>query len=124
MTKIKYFPSKIESSTDEINRYFAMTEELDNDASIKTTRKKLLVLKFIQGPLIQGQPREIPLTGEKQLIFGAKEHIGKDVNSFLMHGERIADRHFEIVFDNNTIIMRNLNLNSWESCGVYRKLYD
>jgi hypothetical protein len=53
-------------------------------------------LKFIKGPLLQGQPREIPLLGDKQLIFGSKE--GKDVK-LVMTGERIVDRHFEVCFD-------------------------
>lgn len=41
-----------------------------------------------------------------------------------MSGERVVERHFEISFDNNSLIMRNLNLDCWESCGVYRRLFD
>lgn len=33
-------------------------------------------------------------------------------------------RHFEIVFDNNTLVIRTLNLNCAESCGVYKRLFD
>jgi hypothetical protein len=29
-----------------------------------------------------------------------------------------------ITFDKNTLVMRNLNLDAWESCGVYRRLFD
>ncbi len=59
-------------------------------------RKKLLILKFIKGPLLNGQPKEIPLLGDKPILFGCKE--SKDVK-FLMTGERIVDQHFEILFD-------------------------
>lgn len=46
------------------------------------------------------------------------------MQKYLLHGERIVENHFEIVFDNNTLILRNLNMNCWESCGVYRRLFD
>jgi hypothetical protein len=78
-------------------------------------------LKFIKGPLLQGQPKEIPLIGDKPILFGNKE--GKDVK-FVLTGDRIVDRHFEICYDYNTLIIRNLNLICWESCGVYRRLFD
>lgn len=79
----------------------------------------MLVLRFIKGPLLPGQPKEIPLVGDKPLVFGSK-----DSGRFNMTGERIVEKHFEILFDNNTMIVRNLNLNCWESCGVYRRLFD
>ena len=41
-----------------------------------------------------------------------------------MTGDRIVDRHFEIVFDNNTILMRNLELDCDESCGLYQRLFE
>ena len=83
-------------------------------------RKKLLVLRFVKGPLQQGQPREIPLTGDRSLLFGCKDAQGKIVLS----GERVVEAHMEITFDHNTMILKNLNLNPWESCGVYRRLFD
>lgn len=61
------------------------------------------------------------MVGDKPIIFGNKE--GKDVKCILS-GERIIERHFEILFDNNSLIMRNLNLDCWESCGVYKRLFD
>jgi hypothetical protein len=64
------------------------------------------------------------LTGEKSIIFGSKDHVGKDASKFIINGDRIVDNHFEIVFDNNTLVLRNLNMNCWESCGVYRRLFD
>ena len=42
----------------------------------------------------------------------------------MINGERVVESHFEIVFEHNTLILRNLNLNCWESCGVYRRLFD
>ena len=48
---------------------------------------------------------------------------GKDTQKFVMNGERIVDKHFEIVFDQNTLIMRNLDMNCWDSCGIYRRLF-
>ena len=64
------------------------------------------------------------MTGEKKLIFGSKEMHSKDVTKFLINGERVVDSHFEILFDSNTLILRNLNENCWESCGVYKRLFD
>ncbi len=54
-------------------------------------------------------------------MFGCKE--SKDVK-FIMTGERIVDQHFEITFDQNTLIMKTLNLNCWESCGIYKRLFE
>jgi len=58
------------------------------------------------------------------LLFGAKESTSKDVQKFVINGERIVEQHFEIVFDSNTLILRNLNLNCWDTCGVYRRLFE
>lgn len=41
-----------------------------------------------------------------------------------MTGERIIDWHFEISFKNNSLYLKNINLNCWESCGVYKRLFD
>jgi hypothetical protein len=41
-----------------------------------------------------------------------------------MTGERIVDRHMEIVFDNNTLVLKTLNFNCWESCGVFKRLFE
>ncbi len=103
-----------------------MMEDLENDEYVQkqSSKKKMLYLRFIKGPLLHSQPKDIALNGEKPLIFGCKESQNKDVNKFLINGERIVDQHFEIVFDNNTIVLRNLNMNCWESCGVYRRLFD
>jgi hypothetical protein len=116
--------SKIESESNEIDRFFSLVDDLDSDDLIQkqTSRKRLLVLRFLRGPLMHGQPKEIPLIGDKPLVFGNKDG-GKEPR-FLLSGERIVERHFEILFDNNSLIMRNLNLSCWESCGVYRRLFD
>lgn len=42
----------------------------------------------------------------------------------MINGDRIVENHMEIAFDHNTMILRNLNLNLWESCGVYRRLFE
>ena len=55
------------------------------------------------------------------MVFGSEE--AKDV-VFVMKGERIIPRHFEIVFENNTLIMRNHNLDCWESSGLYKRIFD
>jgi hypothetical protein len=41
-----------------------------------------------------------------------------------MTGDRVVDKHFEILFENNTILMRNINLNCDESCGLYKRIFD
>jgi hypothetical protein len=58
------------------------------------------------------------------VLFGTKDSSSKEISKFLMNGERVVENHFEIVFDHNTLILRNLNLNCWDSCGVYRRLFD
>ena len=42
----------------------------------------------------------------------------------MIKGKRIVDSHFEIVFESNTLMLKNLNENCAESCGVYRRLFD
>lgn len=64
------------------------------------------------------------MTGEKPLLFGCRDGNTKEVVKFVINGERIVERHFEIIFDSNTLILRNLNMNCWESCGVYRRLFE
>ena len=41
-----------------------------------------------------------------------------------MVGDRIVNWHFEITYDNNSLVMRALNLNCSESCAVYKRLLD
>lgn len=41
-----------------------------------------------------------------------------------MTGDRVVSWHFEITYDNNTLLLRTLNLNCYESCAVYQKLLD
>jgi hypothetical protein len=65
--------------------------------------------------------KEIKLTGEKKLVFGAAEC--KDT-TLVFKGERIVDRHFEIVFDQNTMLLINSNLNCPDSCGVYKRIFE
>jgi hypothetical protein len=42
-------------------------------------RKKLLCLKFLKGPLLHTQQKEILLTGERPLIFGNKDSGPKEI---------------------------------------------
>ena len=42
----------------------------------------------------------------------------------MIHGERIVERHFEIEYSNNTLMIRNLNLDCWESCGLYKRVFE
>lgn len=42
----------------------------------------------------------------------------------MLNGERVVESHMEISFDHNTLVLKNLNLNPWDSCGVYRRLFD
>lgn len=48
---------------------------------------------------------------------------GKDV-PFTLEGDRICDKHFEIVFEKNTLLMINSNLNCGESCGLYKRIFE
>lgn len=41
-----------------------------------------------------------------------------------MKGDRVVAQHFEIVYDNNSLVVRNINLDCWESCGLYRRVFD
>jgi hypothetical protein len=61
------------------------------------------------------------LTGDKRIVFGCGE--GKDI-TFYMNGDRVISRHFDIDFSSNSLIMRNLNLDCAESCGIYKRVFD
>ena len=58
---------QIESENDEVDRFFSLVEDLEEN---HIQEKKLLIMKFISGPLKPGQPTEFALTGEKRLVFG------------------------------------------------------
>ena len=61
-----------------MDRFFTLVDDLENDDIVQNqpARKKLLTLKFLQGPLLHSQPKEIQLTGERALIFGNKDAGG------------------------------------------------
>jgi hypothetical protein len=115
---------KVESDGNEADRFFSLVDDLESDELIQNQngRKKLLVLKFIAGPLLPTQPKEIKLTGERKLVFGLNE--SKDPGVFSITGERVIERHFEIEYCNNTLMVKNLNLDCWESCGIYRRVFN
>lgn len=54
-------------------------------------------------------------------MFGSKE--GKAM-ALTINGNRIIENHFEIAFENNTIMLKNLNLVCEESCGVYKRIFE
>ena len=54
-------------------------------------------------------------------MFGKKD--GKSL-ALSMVGERIVENHFEIVYENMTVIVKNLNLNCEESCGLYKRIFE
>ena len=41
-----------------------------------------------------------------------------------MQGDKIPEKQFEIVFEKGQLIMRNINIKSGSSFGLYRKLDD
>lgn len=65
--------------------------------------------------------KEIKLTGEKKLQFGMSEC---KETTLILKGERIVDRHFEILYDHNTLRIINSNLNCAESCGIYKRIFE
>lgn len=83
----------------------------------------MLQLAFLKGPLAPNQAKELLLTGERPLIFGARGNGINEVQKFILSGDRIVEEHFEILFSDNTLILRSLNNISEESCGVYMRLF-
>jgi hypothetical protein len=88
--------------------------------------KKQLILKFIKGPLetdVVLDPEDMPI------VFGcsdSNQEAGQKLKCVEMTGPKIVSQHFEIDYDKTrgTIVMRNLNLKTKQSCGLYRMLFD
>ena len=51
---------------------------------------------------------------------------GQNGNFIELFGDKIANQHFEIDYDKirGTVILRNCNLNTKESCGLYKMLFE
>ena len=83
-------------------------------------------MRFIQGAL-KGQ--EILLdTEEMPIMFGKNDpnqEAGLMKNFKKIEGDKIVDKHFEIDYDKigGTIMLRNLNFDCEESCGLYKMLF-
>ena len=52
---ISVIPLKVENESNEIDRFFSLVDDLDSDDLIQkqTSRKRMLVLRFLKGPLLQ-----------------------------------------------------------------------
>jgi len=62
------------------------------------------------------------------IVFGKvdpNQEAGQKKNLIELVGDKIVSNHFEIDYDkiSGTIMLRNLNLNPDESCGVYKMLF-
>lgn len=90
-------------------------------------KKKMLVLRFIAGPL---EKKEIVLDPENMpIVFGTRDknpESGQLYSFYELQGEKIAGHHFEIDFDRvlGTLKLRNLCLDTEQSCGLYKMLFD
>ena len=87
--------------------------------------KKMLVLKFVSGPLKKSivlDPEEMPI------IFGKPDpdqEAGHMKNLIALQGEKISTQHFSVDYDKikGTIMLNNLNTDTKESCGIYKMLF-
>ena len=85
-----------------------------------------MILKFTQGPLktdVKLDPEDMPI------VFGCRDlnqEAGQKSKCVEMIGPKICSQHFEIDYDKirGTIVMRNLNMSSEQSCGLYKMLFD
>jgi hypothetical protein len=83
-------------------------------------------MKLIAGPIkkdILLDPDQMPI------VFGRSMQnveAGSNGNFIELLGEKISNQHFEIDYDKirGTVILRNSNLNTQESCGLYKMLFD
>lgn len=67
-------------------------------------------------------------TEEMPIVFGAldpNQEAGQKKDFMHLCGPKIVNHHFEINYDkaNGTIVLRNLNFNSEQSCGLYKMLF-
>jgi len=93
-----------------------LSEEFEQ---LKIPRKKMLAIKFISGPLATGDQATVPLTGENVVVLGSSKN-----SPVAMQGDRIVDEQAEIKFEESgALMMRNLNLNCEEACGIYKRLF-
>jgi len=76
-------------------------------------------MKIFKGPAGEME-KEIKLQGDRKLVFGSKEENDSPI---VLIGEKINDKHFEIDYEGTGLILRNLNLDCWESCGLYRRVF-
>ena len=63
------------------------------------------------------------------IVFGTSDpnqEAGQSKKCVELFGPKIVKEHFEIDYDKirGTIVMRNLNLSSSQSCGLYKMLFD
>mmetsp|Transcript_29349 Transcript_29349/g.44235 ORF Transcript_29349/g.44235 Transcript_29349/m.44235 type:complete len:238 (+) Transcript_29349:671-1384(+) len=88
--------------------------------------KKQLVMRFVSGmdKQIVLDPEEMPL------VFGKADknlqQVGQKSDMIELEGPKICSQHFEVDYDKikGTIVLRNLNLNTDHSCGLYKMLLE
>jgi len=80
---------------------------------------------------IQGLDKTIVLDPENMpLVFGqvdkTHQQVGQKSDLIELKGNKICNHHFEVDYDKikGTIMLRNLNLNTEMSCGLYKMLFE
>lgn len=112
----------------EVDRFLSLVDCLSPGQSQKLLRKqkqkKMLLLKFTAGDLKQEfvlDPDSLPL------VFGNSDAPGDSAEGVVaLRGNKICNPHFEVDYDKSqgSIMLRNLNLDPEQSCGLYKRLFE
>lgn len=115
--------------TKEIDRFMNLIDLMKRNTKINiqinhASNKKMLILKFIAGPLkseILLDPDNMPIQFGKAAM---NAEAGQQKFFVDLQGDKICSHHFQIDYDKikGTLMLRNLNLDPEQSCGLYKML--
>ena len=73
--------------------------------------------------MIRLDPEEMPIAFGRS---DPNQEAGQKKDLVELMGDKICSHHFEIDYDKirGTVILRNLNLDTEQSCGLYKMLFD
>lgn len=113
----------------EIDRFMNLIDLMKRISKINlqqtTGPKKKLVMRFVEGSL-KGQQIQLD-TEEMPIVFGKSDpnqEAGQKKDFRQLVGDKVVNQHFEIDYDKigGSIMLRNLNFDCGQSCGLYKML--
>lgn len=116
--------------TKEIDRFMNLIDLMKRNTRINiqmstnANTKKMLVVKFIAGSIKQEillDPDNMPIQFGKLAM---NPEAGQQQFFVELQGEKICSNHFQIDYDKikGTLMLRNLNMDPEQSCGLYKML--